>query len=98
MPDARITDILLEVDDATRFTEAFTHLRTGSPCRDRIGLLNVLLAEGIKVLGHGADGLEAREEYEPTTSRVSPHLCPRNRLRYTSRWSTIDGQLGLSPK
>ena len=49
MPDARITDILLEVDDATRFTEAFTHLRTGSPCRDRIGLLNVLLAEGINL-------------------------------------------------
>ena len=38
MPEARITDILLEVDDATRFTEAFTHLRTGAPCRDRIGL------------------------------------------------------------
>ena len=49
MPDARITDILLEVDDATRFTEAFTHLRTGAPCRDRIGLLNVLLAEGINL-------------------------------------------------
>ena len=49
MPDARITDILLEVDDATRFTEAFTHLRTGEPCRDRIGLLNVLLAEGINL-------------------------------------------------
>ncbi len=47
MPEARITDILLEVDDATRFTEAFTHLRTGEPCRDRIGLLNVLLAEGV---------------------------------------------------
>ena len=45
----RATDILLEVDDATRFTEAFTHLRTGSPCRDRIGLLNVLLAEGINL-------------------------------------------------
>ena len=28
IPEARITDILLEVDDATRFTEAFTHLRT----------------------------------------------------------------------
>ena len=39
IPDARITDILLEVDDATRFTEAFTHLRTGAPCRDRVGLL-----------------------------------------------------------
>ena len=49
IPDTRITDILLEVDDATRFTEAFTHLRTGSPCRDRIGLLNVLLAEGINL-------------------------------------------------
>ena len=45
MPDVRITDILLEIDNATRFTEAFAHLRTGSPCRDRIGLLNVLLAE-----------------------------------------------------
>ena len=39
MPEARITDILLEVDDATRFTEAFTHLRTG----------DVLLAEGINL-------------------------------------------------
>ena len=37
------------MDDATRFTEAFTHLRTGEPCRDRIGLLNVLLAEGINL-------------------------------------------------
>ena len=37
------------MDDATRFTEAFTHLRTGAPCRDRIGLLNVLLAEGINL-------------------------------------------------
>ena len=36
----RATDIVLEVDDATRFTETFTHLRTGKPCRDRIGLLN----------------------------------------------------------
>ncbi|MXY79603.1 MAG: Tn3 family transposase, partial [Chloroflexi bacterium] len=49
IPDTRITDILLEVDDATRFTEAFTHLRTGAPCRDRIGLLYVLLAEGINL-------------------------------------------------
>ena len=49
MPEARITDILLAADDATRFTEAFTHLRTGEPCRDRIGLLNVLLAEGVNL-------------------------------------------------
>ena len=49
MPSARITDILLEVDAATGFTEAFTHLRTGAPCEDKIGLLNVLLAEGLNL-------------------------------------------------
>ena len=49
LPDVRITDIMLEVDAATGFTDAFTHLRTGAPCSDRIGLLNVLLAEGINL-------------------------------------------------
>ena len=48
-PEVRITDILLEVDAATGFTDAFTHLRTGAPCKDRIGLLNVLLAEGLNL-------------------------------------------------
>lgn len=49
LPEVRITDILLEVDQATGFTDAFSHLRTGAPCKDRIGLLNVLLAEGINL-------------------------------------------------
>ncbi len=49
MPQVRITDILLEVDEAIGFTDAFTHLRTGTPCEDRIGLLNVLLAEGLNL-------------------------------------------------
>jgi TnpA family transposase len=49
LPPARITDILLEVDAAVGFTEAFTHLRTGVPCEDKIGLLNVLLAEGLNL-------------------------------------------------
>ena len=31
------------------FTDAFTHLRTGAPCRERIGLLNVLLAEAFNL-------------------------------------------------
>lgn len=47
LPEARITNILLEVDADLGFTEAFTHLRTGAPCKDKIGLLNVLLSEGI---------------------------------------------------
>ena len=49
LPDVRITDLMLEVDAATGFTDAFTHLRTGVPCKDRIGLLNVLLAEGLNL-------------------------------------------------
>ena len=49
MPPVRITDLLLEVDAALGFTEAFTHLRTGVPCGDQIGLLNVLLAEGLNL-------------------------------------------------
>lgn len=49
LPAVRITDLLQEVDDHIGFTEAFTHLRTGVPCKDRIGLLNVLLAEGLNL-------------------------------------------------
>ncbi len=49
IPPSRITDLLLEVDAATGFCEAFTHLRTGAPCSDRIGLMNVILAEGINL-------------------------------------------------
>ena len=46
MPAVRITDILIEIDDAIGFTDAFTHLRTGASCKDKLGLLNVLLGEG----------------------------------------------------
>ncbi len=49
MPSVRITDILIEIDDAIGFTDAFTHLRTGAPCKDRLGLLNVLLGEGVNL-------------------------------------------------
>ncbi len=47
--EVRITDILLEVDKAIGFSDAFSHLRTGAPCADRVGLLNVLLAEGLNL-------------------------------------------------
>lgn len=45
LPAVRIADLLQEVDNDIGCTEAFTHLRIGVSCRDRIGLLNVLLAE-----------------------------------------------------
>jgi hypothetical protein len=49
LPDVQITDMLLDVEKATGFIDAFTHLRTGALCRDKIGLLNVLLAEGLNL-------------------------------------------------
>ena len=49
MPQTRITDLLLEVDERIDFTSAFTDLRTGIPCRDRVAVLSVLLADGINL-------------------------------------------------
>ncbi len=49
VPEVRITDILMDVDNDTGFTDAFTHLRTGVPCKDKLGLLNVILAEGLNL-------------------------------------------------
>jgi hypothetical protein len=48
-PPVRITHILLEVDEAIGFTDAFSHLRNGAPCSDRVGLLIGLLAEGLNL-------------------------------------------------
>lgn len=65
VPPARITDILIEVDDAVGFSEAFTHLRTGAPSSDRIGLLNVILAEGINLgLRKMADAISTHTFWE----------------------------------
>ena len=49
LPEVRITDNPAGGGCRHRFTDAFTHLRTGAPCKDRIGLLNVLLAEGLNL-------------------------------------------------
>ena len=65
LPETRITDILMEVDADVGFTDAFVHLRTGAPCNDKIGLLNVLLAEGINLsLGKMADSTNTHDYWE----------------------------------
>ena len=65
LPETRITDILMEVDADVGFTDAFVHLRTGAPCNDKIGLLNVLLAEGINLsLGKMADATNTHDYWE----------------------------------
>jgi hypothetical protein len=70
LPDVRVTDLLQEVDGDIGFTEAFTHLRTGVPCKDRIGLLNVLLAEGLNLgLSKMADATNTHDYFQ--LSRLS---------------------------
>ena len=49
LPQTKITDVLLEVDNDIKFTEAFTDIRTGSPCRDQIGILTALLSDGVNL-------------------------------------------------
>ena len=49
MPQISVTDILREVAEDTAFTDSFTHIHTGSPCSDTIGLLNVILAGGMNM-------------------------------------------------
>ncbi len=45
VPHRKITELLLEVDRWTDFTRHFTHLRAGTPAKDRALLLTVILAD-----------------------------------------------------
>ena len=49
LPSTRITDLILACEQEIGFSEAFTDLRTGVPCKDRIGLLNVILSDGVNL-------------------------------------------------
>lgn len=70
LPAIRITDLLQEVENDIGFTDAFTHLRTGSPCKDRVGLLNVLLAEGLNFgLSKMAEATSSHDYFQ--LSRIS---------------------------
>lgn len=49
IPQISITEILREVAEETSFTDSFSHIHTGSPCTDTVGLLNIILAGGINM-------------------------------------------------
>lgn len=70
IPDTRITTILSDVDSTTGFSEAFTHLRTGVSCKDRVGLLNVVEAQAkLPMAAFWGLGLSASSDgqFFPTT-------------------------------
>ena len=65
VPRLRVTDLLLEVDDHVGFSAAFADLRTGSPPRDRLALLTVVLADGVNLgLRKMADACKAYSFWE----------------------------------
>ncbi|QYA10524.1 Tn3 family transposase (plasmid) [Agrobacterium larrymoorei] len=49
LPAIHITDLLLEVDARTGFSNAFTHLRSGRVADNRLALLTAVLADGINL-------------------------------------------------
>src|SRR3546814_8276677 len=49
LPRVKITDLLLEVDARTGFSECFIHRRSGREADDRNALLTVILADGINL-------------------------------------------------
>jgi TnpA family transposase len=45
----KVTELLMEVDQWTNFTQHFTHLRTAIPVKDRAMLMTVILADAINL-------------------------------------------------
>jgi TnpA family transposase len=49
LPRIKITDLLMEVDRWTNFSESFVNLKNGEPVKDRLLLYTILLADGINL-------------------------------------------------
>lgn len=62
LPYVKITDLLIEVDTWTKFTDSFTHLKNGIKAEDKNLLLTTILSDGINL------GLRKMAESSPYTS------------------------------
>ena len=62
LPHVKITELLMEVDGWTGFTDHFTHLKTGDVAKDKTLLMTTLLANGINL------GLSKMAESSPGTT------------------------------
>lgn len=49
LPPIKITELLLEVDDWTGFSQEFIHLKTDEPAKDKHLLLTTILSDGINL-------------------------------------------------
>lgn len=72
LPRIKITDLLLEVDGWTRFSQEFVDLRDGAPATEKELLLTAILADGLNL------GLERMAE-------ACPGISP-SRLYWTAQW------------
>jgi Tn3 transposase DDE domain len=62
LPRVRVTEVLSDVEQATRFAGCFTHLRTGNPAADMPALLAAVLADGTNLgLSRMADATRGPE-------------------------------------
>src|SRR5262249_53343941 len=82
LPRIRITDLLSEVARWTRFTECFTHLRTGENAADPQVLMASLLADGLNL------GLTRMAEV--------CSIASLGQLAWTSDWHTRDETYALA--
>lgn len=62
LPHVKITELLMEVDSWTNFTDLFTHLKSGKTCSDKQLLLTAILSDAINL------GLRKMSESCPGTS------------------------------
>jgi TnpA family transposase len=76
LPHLKVTDLLLEVDHWTNFTDHFTHLKSNELAKDRTLLLTVILADAINL------GLKKMAEACPGTSIA--------KLSWLSAWHIRD--------